>query len=80
MLFPAACFSAAASPWAAQGIEAEIPQQTAKRFARNCSGKPGFFAREGGQKNAPKFFFRKIPHSSLFFSPGLTNARIGAIL
>jgi hypothetical protein len=31
---------------------------------RNCSAKPGFFARSGGQKNAPKFFSGKflIPH------------------
>jgi hypothetical protein len=26
----------------AQGIEAEIPEQTAERFVRNWSGKPGF--------------------------------------
>jgi hypothetical protein len=35
----------------AQGIAAEIPQQTAKRFARNWSGKPGFCA-PGAQKCA----------------------------
>jgi hypothetical protein len=29
-------------PTWAQGIEAEIPEQTAKRFVRNWSGKPGF--------------------------------------
>jgi hypothetical protein len=30
---------------------------------------PVFLPSTGRQKNAPKFFFRKIPHSSLFFSP-----------
>jgi hypothetical protein len=29
---------------AAQGIEAESPQQSAKRFARTWSGKPGFLS------------------------------------
>jgi Rieske Fe-S protein len=29
-------------PTWAQGIEAEIPEQTAKWFVRNWSGKPGF--------------------------------------
>jgi hypothetical protein len=60
------------SPWAAQGIEAEIPQQSAKRFARNCSGKPGFLRREAPQKMRPNSSSEKflIPHFSfLIFFP-----------
>jgi hypothetical protein len=52
----------------AQGIEAEIPEQTAKRFVRNWSGKPGF--RRVGAGNAPKkfafyYFYENIPRSIL---------------
>ena len=38
-------------PSEAQGIEAEIPEQTAKRFVRNWSGKPGPAAK---RQDAPK--------------------------
>jgi hypothetical protein len=36
----------------AQGIEAESPQQTALRFARTWSGKPGFFAQRDLQRKS----------------------------
>jgi hypothetical protein len=58
---PRGVFSGRGQPVGAQGIAAEIPQQSAKRFARNWSGKPGFFPRRicvanpPGKKNAPKF-------------------------
>jgi hypothetical protein len=67
------------SPRHAQGIAAEIPEQTAKRFVRNWSGKPGPAAGrmrpnssvqswgavypEGGRRSAKKF---KNTHSLAF--------------
>jgi hypothetical protein len=55
-------------PAHAQGIEAEILfcGEAAKKIAADS---PVFLPSTGRQKNAPKFFFRKIPHSQLFSLP-----------